>query len=460
MASRTAEERCFIPQGRGNVIWCKGLIGRQPCIISMIRRGFIVIASTFFLLTATLASGATVFSCPDEGTHAPLNCPLGGVAQAGTTSQVDYSWNSEDIYNPIPPVLAGASWVSSGYGSSFVFGGCTSEPPCVPTGQAWSVGEFNASWVNLATGPSARSDAAVATFPNSTGVLLFGGLGRNDVPLNDTWIFQNKAWTNLTPTLSTSPPARGGATMISDGSVDLLFGGLGRGSSALGDTWIFDGHSWKQLTVAPSPSPRFDAMLGWDIGAGGGIFLFGGCGKACPMNDTWEFEGGKWLNVSTTHSPSGRLSGALIQGGTLGEGCPASTSSGPKERMGSTSWPTQYLVLFGGNGSAGPLNDTWLFDGSNWMRVNPTSSPSPRSQVAGLQGSLFSSLDGAILGGYDGKALGGIYSWQAIAPSNCGPLPISNGPSIFFWILIASLALVLWVVVLVVMRVRRKSSRT
>jgi hypothetical protein len=40
------------------------------------------------------------------------------------------------------------------------------------------------------------------------------------------------------------------------------------------------------------------------------------------------------------------------------------------------------MVLFGGLGSSGPLNDTWEYDGTNWQQVTTTQSPSPRTEMS------------------------------------------------------------------------------
>jgi hypothetical protein len=37
------------------------------------------------------------------------------------------------------------------------------------------------------------------------------------------------------------------------------------------------------------------------------------------------------------------------------------------------------VVMFGGFGAGGDLNDTWLWNGTNWTQANPANSPSPRS---------------------------------------------------------------------------------
>src|SRR5262245_41617024 len=37
------------------------------------------------------------------------------------------------------------------------------------------------------------------------------------------------------------------------------------------------------------------------------------------------------------------------------------------------------IVLFGGNNGSAVLNDTWIWDGTNWTQKNPLKSPTPRT---------------------------------------------------------------------------------
>ena len=66
------------------------------------------------------------------------------------------------------------------------------------------------------------------------------------------------------------------------------------------------------------------------------------------------------------------------------------------------------IYIFGGEGSAGSLDDTWKFDGSNWTQITPSTSPSARYDMGmttlGNQAILF--------GGYDGSYLGDTWTFD------------------------------------------------
>jgi hypothetical protein len=110
------------------------------------------------------------------------------------------------------------------------------------------------------TNPS-EPDAAPST-PGATRAILFGG--RGDVIggvgatsiLSDTWIWNGTSWASVDVT---GPSARSDAAMASLGGVPVLFGGIKFGTN-LGDTWTWDGASWTSLNV-PGPSARAGAMM-------------------------------------------------------------------------------------------------------------------------------------------------------------------------------------------------------
>lgn len=64
----------------------------------------------------------------------------------------------------------------------------------------------------------------------------------------------------------------------------------------------------------------------------------------------------QWWNLSPLiqHQPSGRKNAAMA-----------------------VNYLTGHVVLFGGTGTSVDLNDTWLWDGSDWMKQSPPNSPPP-----------------------------------------------------------------------------------
>lgn len=317
----------------------------------------------------------------------------------------------------------------------------------------------NGSWVHLrpltAQPPQGRAYPAVAYDAGGSGAVMFGGCGTPVCPLNDTWSFSAGSWTNLTPTMSTSPPARWGAVSLFD-SADgfvllfggrnstallgdtwefhagvwgpapdlkgiapsprafasvaadpktggvLLFGGVTPSGTSLGDTWLFSGGHWKDLTssLTTSPPPRHSAAFATDPTRSSAI-LFGGsgdCGGFC--GDTWSFSNGQWSNISAQFqgTPPGRSQGALVYDPDL-----------------------QSLILFGGDTQVA-LNDTWAYSSARWSNLTATvaQAPGPRFGF----GAAFDASDSFVLivgGSTDHRTFNG--TWAFLAPISLSATP-------------------------------------
>ena len=69
------------------------------------------------------------------------------------------------------------------------------------------------------------------------------------------------------------------------------------------------------------------------------------------------------------------------------------------------------VVLFGGSGSSGNLNDTWTFDGAAWSKETPAVSPPARSLAAMAFDTA--SLRVVLFGGFDGhQYFGDSWTWD------------------------------------------------
>jgi hypothetical protein len=129
-------------------------------------------------------------------------------------------------------------------------------------------------------------------------------------------------------------------------------------------TWIWNGSVWTQLHPAHEPSIRSLVAIAYDP-ATKQVVLFGGLsslGNTNMLNDTWVWDGTDWMQQHPATSPPARDGAALTYDAA-----------------------TNQLVLFGG-GSNGPrigglvpppLNDTWVWTGSNWIQQHPSTSPLP-----------------------------------------------------------------------------------
>jgi hypothetical protein len=181
----------------------------------------------------------------------------------------------------------------------------------------------------------------------------------------------------------------------------VLFGGQGQGGTQLGDTWTYDGTNWTKRSLAGAPSPRLGMAMAFDSSRGV-VVLFGGRTTDQRMNDTWEWDGATWTQRNPATVPSTRFWHSMAYDAQLGR-----------------------TVMFGGDkfapaDSLGPINDTWLWDGTNWTRDWTAGAPSPR---AGMSMAYDSSSGQVVLFGGTDESSPAAYSnetWQ-LGQGNPGP---------------------------------------
>ncbi len=137
----------------------------------------------------------------------------------------------------------------------------------------------------------------------------------------------------------------------------------GQSQSALRTSQLlarYESTSWLDVPQAnPTiPSPRVGAMIAYDS-TRKKLVLFGGGTGTTYFGETWEWDYATgWVeNKNLTTSPPARFYGGMV------------FDSNPAPGR---------IVLFGGSGAAGELDDTWEYDGSAWTKQVPSSKPSPR----------------------------------------------------------------------------------
>ena len=133
----------------------------------------------------------------------------------------------------------------------------------------------------------------------------------------------------------------------------VLFGGGG-----FAETWEYDGADWTRATPNASP-PGGTHLAGMAFdSARCKVVLFGG---SPVFEATWEYDGATWTTVPTITSPGVRWGHEMEYDASR-----------------------QRIVLFGGYNPANNslLNDTWEYDGSDWVQVNLERGPGPDEQFA------------------------------------------------------------------------------
>jgi hypothetical protein len=147
--------------------------------------------------------------------------------------------------------------------------------------------------------------------------------------------------------------------------VVFMFGGGGAGVKQ--DSWIWGSDdNWHQVFPSTVPPPRYHHAMAFDPVRGYAV-LFGGFKDSNGidmLNDTWIWDGTNWTQVFPAHSPSPRI----------GPGMAYSPVS-------------RGILLFGGQaqvgegGAATDKNDTWLWNGSDWIQLSTSPNPVPRGDV-------------------------------------------------------------------------------
>jgi hypothetical protein len=173
-------------------------------------------------------------------------------------------------------------------------------------------------------------------------------------------------WTLLSPT--TSPPPLNSAAMAFDSANGqmILFGGFNFTTGAFLDrTWAYDNRNNRWIDKDPSskPSARSGASMAFDS-INGRIILFGGIDNTGLLHETWSYDAktNTWEKLNLSNHPSAREEAVMAYDPTVGK-----------------------MILFGGRGNGGALNDTWAFDvrvkDGKWEELKPNSAPSARSQA-------------------------------------------------------------------------------
>jgi hypothetical protein len=223
---------------------------------------------------------------------------------------------------------------------------------------------------------------------------------RQQVILDGKWAWDGTTWTELHP--AHLPQSVSNAILDRDlGSVVIL--GADTTPGATSDTsfviWQWTGSDWTKSAPAGSPSWRGDFGFAYDpdhhqeVLVGGSVCV-GGCGlsNTKEVGETWLLRQGKWSQWSPgSVGPSGYTKAAFdearhqlvvfnITGETWTWDGVTWTKRDPQHRPpGLLSWQSLAydaangrVLMFGGKSdelNSIPLNQTWAWDGSDWVRL-------------------------------------------------------------------------------------------
>lgn len=210
--------------------------------------------------------------------------------------------------------------------------------------------------------PEARYRASIAYDRAAGRWIMFGGAVAG-TPRRDTWEYDGRRWRSHEPgVLEAWPGARTEAAQVFDayrGGV-LLIGGEDGASRALDDVWRWTGSAWSEAEALPAP--RAAAAVAFDE-ARGEVVVFGGYvdSRQLAPGSTWVLGRGGWTPASVSQAPPPRAR--------------ASMAFDPVSRQ---------VILFGGQGAGGTLDDTWAWAGGTWTELARGQPRPPRRAGASL----------------------------------------------------------------------------
>jgi hypothetical protein len=157
-----------------------------------------------------------------------------------------------------------------------------------------------------------------------------------------------------------APVHRGGFAFAYDAARArvVLFGGVRYGKAFpfyQNDTFTWDGSTWQPLTGA-APSERAYATMAFDSHRQT-LMLHGGVDYLGPRNDTWELGASGWRQLTPVHSPSALARCSMVFDEARGR-----------------------MVLFQADPMSGAAAETWEWDGTDWIQRQPGRMPPPRAE--------------------------------------------------------------------------------
>jgi hypothetical protein len=244
----------------------------------------------------------------DTGSSATLGSAVSNTLFSWTGSAwVENSTATFDQHGPIP-TRSNAVFCYDGTNMQLLGGKSANAIPGVVGGQ-WSLSTslvWTKSALPNASRPSARFGAAAA-YLAGTGLVLFGGAGSGQTPVDDQgyFVWNGSSWTlhSVVATGSNLPGARYNHAMAASASLLLLVGGSTSSEAASNSVWSFNGTSWsKVVPVGTAPSARFGHRLVWDSSAS--LFvLIGGNNQSNGLGpEIWTTStGSSWNKVSVAN---------------------------------------------------------------------------------------------------------------------------------------------------------------
>lgn len=229
--------------------------------------------------------------------------------------------------------------------------GCA--PSCVEESPVWTLVRGHR--------PDPRSETVLVYDARRQRTVMFGGrqlVVAGAIHLDDTIEWDGARWLEASPAVH--PVRRYNHQMAYDAerATTVLFSG----TNGAADTWLWNGATWQLAPTTTAPSPRIRAAMTYDARRKR-VVLFGGTPLTTnvPTQDTWVWAAQTdgtmtWTELQPTTRPPARYNTHLAYD--------------PKRDR---------VVLYGGTGSSGPLQDLWELDGDTWSPITFNGGPGARA---------------------------------------------------------------------------------
>ncbi|MCG3130739.1 MAG: hypothetical protein FLDDKLPJ_01511 [Phycisphaerae bacterium] len=352
---------------------------------------------------------------------------LVGFALGKNANWVTWSWDGQ-VWQPVTesgPVRRGAfSLTTSSARKSVLFYGYLS-----------GLWEWKGErWTQLTTGgPNTGSSPGLA-YDEKRRTLVNVGSPRNDGAV-ETWEWKGDDWGRRN--VEESPPGRQNTAMVYDAAhgVCMLYGGNVR-EAWVERPWLWDGVQWRSMTSG-RPAVMTEHAMAYDSLRGRTVVV--GQNRNVSSQAVWEWTGAGWQTPEHVDPPAVRNHAmafdrrrgvTVLYGGnssilnnyvgtwewdgsawTEVEGLPGDPGSRFRSAMVYDSWREE-IVLFGSPSGFGPtahIDETWLYDGSSWRRVEGETLVGRR-----MPEMAFDSRRGVVVmfGGNESGPLGDTWEWD------------------------------------------------
>jgi len=250
------------------------------------------------------------------------------------------SWN-EIKPTTLPGCVSGGSLVYLPDPKLLLYAGgiCSSPTSTTEDAVAWDGTNWNP--VTAANAPARLFDAA-ATYDQARGtVLVFGGAQAfaaltTITPVADLNALQGPVWTTIFD--AALPQRRSLPVFVTDPDHNniWMFGGVNDFSS-LGDFWSLQYGNFTENNSASGPG-ACNPTGAYDTDRHKLVVL-------CTDSTTFEFDGTTWAQITTKDAPPARRFSSMVYDPSL-----------------------KKTILFGGYDGTNYTDQTWLWDGTNWVR--------------------------------------------------------------------------------------------